>query len=116
MPRISGDETPRAGRTAEEFRLPVWLEQLDDEDLQFLRRFLLASGSLKDLAAEYGISYPTVRSRLDRLIAKVQAAEDPRATDEFHRKLQVMIADGRMPVAVARELLAVHRAVLREKR
>ena len=67
-------------------RFPAWILVLDEEDVQFLRRFLLSSGSLKDLAAEYGVSYPTVRSRLDRLIAKVKAAEDPRITDPLQRK------------------------------
>ena len=52
-------------------------------------------GSLKDLASEYQVSYPTIRGRLDRLIAKVQAAEDPRISDPFVRKLQILVADGR---------------------
>ena len=50
-------------------KLPAWLEALDDEDIQFLKRFLLSSGSLKAMADAYGISYPTVRTRprsLDR--------------------------------------------------
>ena len=47
-----------------------WIDELSDEDLAFLRRFLLASGTLKQLAEDYGISYPTVRLRLDRLIAE----------------------------------------------
>src|SRR5262249_19886348 len=45
--------------------IPDWLAALEEEDWQFLRRFVLASGSLKDLAAEYGVSYPTIRARLD---------------------------------------------------
>ena len=44
-----------------------WLEYMSEEDLAFIKRFVLASGSLKDVAAGYGISYPTVRLRLDRL-------------------------------------------------
>lgn len=83
---------------------------LDDEDLQFLRRFLVSSGSLKALAEEYGVSYPTVRARLDRLMAKARAAEDPKVTDPFERKLRVLVADARMPSALARELLEAHRA------
>ena len=31
-------------------RLPAWLAALDDEDVGFLRRFLLCTGSLKELA------------------------------------------------------------------
>lgn len=102
-------------RSPEAESLPAWLEVLDDEDRHFLRRFLLASGSLKDLAAEYAISYPTIRGRLDRLIAKVRAAEDPRLTDPFHRKLRILVADGDLPPALAKILLAAHRAALQRE-
>jgi hypothetical protein len=88
---------------------PAWIEILGSEDLEFLRRFLLASGSLKDLAAEYQVSYPTIRGRLDRLIAKVRAAEDPKINDPFVRKLRILVADGALPQALAKELLEVHR-------
>ena len=91
---------------------PLWLDMLDEEDLQFLKRFLLASGSLKALAKDYGISYPTVRGRLDRLIAKVAAAEEPGAQDAFHRRLRVLVAEGRMERALARELLRMHQEVV----
>jgi hypothetical protein len=94
---------------------PPWLRALDDEDRQFLKRFLLASGSLKDVAAEYGISYPTVRARLDRLIAKVKAADDPTAADDFERKLRVLTADGTVPLAVAKVLLAAHRQSIKKR-
>jgi hypothetical protein len=83
---------------------------LSDEDLQFLRRFLLSSGSLKALAEEYDVSYPTVRARLDRLIAKVEAAGDPKIADPFQRKLRVLVADGQLSSAMARELLDAYRA------
>jgi hypothetical protein len=95
---------------AESRRTPPWLSALDDEDLQFLRRFLVSSGSLKAMAEDYGVSYPTVRGRLDRLIAKAEAAEDPRITDPFERKLRVLVADARLPAALAKELLEAHRA------
>ena len=95
---------------------PAWLTQLGEEDFHFLRRFLLCSGSLKDLAAEYGVSYPTVRGRLDRLIAKVRAAEDPRGADPLEHKLRVLVADGQMPPAMAKELLAAHRVSMKERK
>lgn len=94
---------------------PAWLAALEEEDLQFLRRFLLASGSLKALAEEYGVSYPTLRARLDRLIAKVQAAEDPRIHDPFERKLRVLVADGKLPAHVGKDLMQAHRAALERK-
>lgn len=88
---------------------PAWLAVLSSEDLQFLKRFLIASGSLKDLAREYQVSYPTIRGRLDRLIGKVRAAEDPKIADPFVRKLQILVADGALPQALAKELLDAHR-------
>ena len=56
------------------FVAPRFLE-LSLEQQQFAMDFILADGSLKDLAAKYGISYPTVRSRLDRLVECLQAKE-----------------------------------------
>ena len=56
--------------------LPDWLNNLDDEDIVFIKKFLLASGSLKEIAIIYGVTYPTVRLRLDRLIQKIQISED----------------------------------------
>jgi hypothetical protein len=92
---------------------PDWLTVLDAEDYQFLRRFLLSSGSLKALAEEYGVSYPTVRARLDRLIAKVRAAEDPRPSDPFERKLRLLVADNRLTPSLAKELLESHRTAVK---
>lgn len=56
--------------------LPPWLRELDEEDLSFIRRFLLSSGSLKEVARLYGVSYPTVRLRLDKLIQKIRISEE----------------------------------------
>lgn len=52
--------------------IPEWIVNLDDEDVSFIKRFLLASGSLKEMARQYEVTYPTVRLRLDRLIQKIQ--------------------------------------------
>ena len=94
---------------------PAWFDALDDEDLQFLRRFLLLSGSLKDVAAEYDVSYPTVRARLDRLIAKVKVAEEPRIQDPFERKVRLLVADLKLPAHLAKELLEAYRSSSRRR-
>ena len=90
--------------------VPVWFAELGDEDREFVRRFVLASGSLKDLAEVYGVSYPTIRVRLDRLIAKVKAAEDARAADPLERKVKMLVAEGVIDAGVGRQLLAAHKA------
>ena len=59
--------------------VPVWMAELEDEDLAFIKKFILASGSLKEVASVYGVSYPTVRLRLDRLIQKIQLTETAEA-------------------------------------
>jgi hypothetical protein len=93
--------------------IAAWLEAMDDEDQAFLRRFLLASGSLKAMAEEYGVSYPTVRARLDRLIAKVRAADDAKAADPFERKLRILVADAKVSATVAKALLQAHKDALK---
>ena len=43
--------------------MPEWLASLDEEDVSFIKKFVLASGSLKEVAGIYGVTYPTVRLR-----------------------------------------------------
>src|ERR1700758_3950250 len=94
---------------------PPWLEALDEEVFQFLKRFVLSSGSLKALCDEYEVSYPTLRSRLDRLIAKGQAADDPKVVGSFQRTLPVLVAQRKIQAATARELRKAHRAAAEER-
>jgi hypothetical protein len=86
-----------------------WIELLEDEDLAFLKRFVLASGSLKELAEAYGISYPTVRLRLDRLIAKVEVFDSQKKMSAFERTVRGMHADGRIDLATLKAILAAHK-------
>jgi hypothetical protein len=93
----------------------AWTEGVSDEDLMFVKRFLLASGSLKDLAAAYGISYPTVRLRLDRLIQKIELLDDHRPAGPFERRLRALYADGRLDLETLKTLLAAHEQELGER-
>jgi hypothetical protein len=86
-----------------------WVQNLNDEDLAFLKRFLLASGTLKDLAAQYGISYPTVRLRLDRLIEKVKLVDAASDVGPFEQRLRAAFADGRLDGETFRSLLEAHK-------
>ncbi len=56
--------------------IPEWIVNLDDEDVSFIKRFLLASGSLKEMARQYKVTYPTVRLRLDKLIQKIKISDE----------------------------------------
>jgi hypothetical protein len=95
-------------------QLPAWLTELPEEDWHLIKRFILCSGSLKDLAAEYGISYPTMRLRLDRLIEKVRILDGKDEPSAFRRRLQLLIADGALDQRVARTILREHERFLKE--
>jgi hypothetical protein len=86
-----------------------WVDHLSGEDLSFLRRFLLASGTLKELAQQYGISYPTLRLRLDRLIEKVRLLDEQEARSPFELRLRLLYAEGRLDDQTFGELLEAHR-------
>lgn len=47
---------------------------LDDADLQFLTSFLKCRGSIKEVEKDLGISYPTVRGKLDKLLNNLDLA------------------------------------------
>ena len=87
---------------------PSWIDYLSDEDLAFVKRLVMASGSLKELAAGYGISYPTVRLRLDRLIAKIQVTDSQDVSTEFERLLRAQHAEGKIDADTFKTLLAAY--------
>lgn len=92
--------------------LPQWLAHLEDEDYQFVKRLVLASGSLKDLAAEYDVSYPTIRIRLDRLIERIRAVDSVPATDPLQARIRALVANGEISERAGKKLLEAQRAAL----
>jgi hypothetical protein len=85
-----------------------WPSALTADELAFVRRFLLASGSLKQLAEDYEVSYPTIRLRLDALIEKVKALGQGKPPSALRLAVRRMVADGDMELDVARKLLNAH--------
>ncbi len=53
------------------YSLPFYL-RLSEEEQNFILQFFMTSGSLKEMAAQMGNSYPTVRNKLDDIIEKVK--------------------------------------------
>jgi hypothetical protein len=90
--------------------VPQWLAHLEDEDFQFIKRLVLASGSLKELAAEYGVSYPTIRVRLDRLIARIRAVDEVPVHDPLQARIRALVANGEISERAGKTLLEAHRA------
>jgi len=58
------------------FDLPL-LARLSADDLGFILDFVKSSGSLKIMAQQLGLSYPTVRNLLDDIIARIGDSENP---------------------------------------
>jgi hypothetical protein len=57
-----------------EFELPP-LARLRYEDQVFVSEFVRSHGSIKDMERAFGISYPTVKNRLNRIIDQLQLVE-----------------------------------------
>ena len=60
-----------------------WPGALSPEQLRFVKVFLVCRGKIKDVEAALGISYPTVVSRLEDVVA---ALGEPRAKEESPRE------------------------------
>jgi hypothetical protein len=94
---------------AESNAMERWPEFLNEEDLAFVKRFVLASGSLKEMAQVYGISYPTVRLRLDRLIDKIKLLDSQEIRSPFERVIRASYAEGKIEIETMKMLLAAYR-------
>ena len=89
-------------------RLPEWLANLAEEDLVFIKNFVLSSGSLKQMSQLYQVSYPTMRIRLDRLIEKIRL-NDNETEDPFILLVKSLAIDDRYDVDTARILIDEYR-------
>ena len=81
-------------------KIPQWMLALEPEDAAFLKNFALKSGSLKEIARLYQVSYPTVRLRLDKLIQKIELA-DQQEEEPFTAFIKGLAVDSRIDVETA---------------
>jgi len=68
--------------------------RLDREQLSLLESFLRSRGNLKEMERELGISYPTVRGRVDALVRALGLAEGSAADAEADEAFEVALGDG----------------------
>jgi hypothetical protein len=80
------------------------LLSLPREDLDLITELVLRSGSLKDLATTYGVSYPTIRSRLDRVIGRLRGAVEGRVPDPLSELLADLVERGELTPSAARSV------------
>lgn len=60
--------------------------RLEPEQLSFLELFLKSRGNIKDVERELGLSYPTVRNRLDGVLAALGFAPEPEQGEQGGRQ------------------------------
>ncbi|HZS88721.1 MAG TPA: DUF2089 domain-containing protein [Chloroflexota bacterium] len=76
---------------------------LSEEQSTFLRLFLTSRGNLSEVEKRLGVSYPTVRAKLDEVIARVSAVEagEPPRPPHNRRALLDAVARGEISPAEA---------------
>ncbi|MBE7123447.1 DUF2089 family protein [Bacillus cereus] len=84
--------------------VPNWILALENEDLEFVKNLVLHSGSLKEIAKVYEVSYPTVRLKLDRLIDKIKM-NDAVENEEFIKFIKSLSIDDRISVEDAKLII-----------
>ena len=82
---------------------------LSEEDLDFVTQFVLASGSLKEMAQLHQVSYPTIRISLDRVISNLRESVNSTPQDPMTGLLAELVERGEIKVAVAKSIRAVYR-------
>ncbi|KUG02419.1 hypothetical protein ASZ90_020241 [hydrocarbon metagenome] len=93
--------------------VPEWMINLDDEDVAFIKNFLLASGSLKEVAKKYSVTYPTVRLRLDRLIQKIQINDDT-ANEPYITLIKRLAVNEKIDFDAAKTLISEYKKLKKE--
>jgi len=88
--------------------VPEWMITLEDEDIAFIKKFLQASGSLKEIARQYGVTYPTVRLRLDKLIKKIQISDDV-SNEPYVALIKRMVVNDKIDFDTAKILISEYK-------
>jgi hypothetical protein len=76
---------------------------LNDKQQSFVELFVLSSGSLKQMAEILGITYPTVRARLDEIIEALKAEMKKRSG--FKKEILQKVEQGKLSPEKAAEII-----------
>ena len=86
------------------FEIPD-LFKLSPDDLQFVIDFVKCSGSLKDMAVKQSVSYPTLRNRLNSLIATIESIENNKNTGNDKEEILKLLEEGKISASEAAQML-----------
>lgn len=76
---------------------------LSEEHQQFIELFILHSGRLKEMAEIHGVTYPTIRARLDQVIDSLKMEVDKR--DAHKKELLEKVAQGTLSPEKAADII-----------
>lgn len=86
--------------------------RLPEEDLEFVKVFIKCRGNIKDVEKELGISYPTVRGKLDAVIrglgfeaAVKETAQDRQIKETARNEILDRLSRGELTAKEATEKL-----------
>lgn len=82
------------------------LARLPREHQKLAEQFLLSGGNFKALAEQIGISYPTLRRRVDEMMASLQniVAEDRRKADDILSRIETGTMNPQEGLRLIREM------------
>lgn len=89
--------------------LADWYESLQPADREFVRLFVLESGSLKRMTRVFEVSYPTVRARLDRIIEKISLNDTAPEVDPFISEILHLGIDGEISRDSAKNIIDLYK-------
>ncbi len=84
------------------FDVPSLLK-FSDTDLQFILDFVKCSGSLKEMATQQNVSYPTLRNRLNTLIEAIEKLEIKKKGSKT--EILQLLEEGKISAADAAKML-----------
>ena len=71
------------------FELPQ-LARLDMEDQVFITAFVRSHGSIKEMERIFGVSYPTIKSRLNRIAGSLEFIETNPSPSKGEAKAEIL--------------------------
>lgn len=96
-------------------KIPRWILELESEDIAFIKNFILNSGSLKEIAKLYNVSYPTVRLRLDKIIQKIQLSSNEE-NEPFITFIKKLAVDSKIELETAKLIIEKYNVEKRNKK
>lgn len=87
---------------------PGLFSTLSDDQLTFVRAFLRVRGNLSEMEKVLGVSYPTIRNKLEEInqvLERAEQADEPPSTNDARSAILHRVASGELDAAQALEQL-----------